>query len=255
MKNINKVLIVITFVTMIVVNTLANALPINGITTGMASDAHPNLFAPAGITFAIWGVIYLFLALFTFYQLGIINKNDEISNELLNEVGTLFIISSVANTAWIFAWHYQVLWLSVILIIAMLLPLIMIANALRKEKLSVKEKFFVKVPFSLYFGWLTVATIANITTFLVSLNWNGFGIPESMWTTIIIFVGAIIGIITLLKHKDYIYGLVLIWAYSGILLKHVTIFNSMYISVIVAAIISIALILAASIYSFTKKEY
>ena len=255
MKNIIKIFVVITYILMIVVNILANTLPINGIDTGAISDAYPNLFAPAGITFAIWGIIYLLLGLFTFYQLGLINKNDEISNELMNKVGTLFIISSLANSIWIFTWHYQIIWLSIIFMVIILWMLIKIVNAIREEKLSIKEKFFVKLPFSIYFGWITVATIANATILLVSLGWESVGLSESLWTIFILIIGAIIGIITLLKNRDYYYGLVFIWAYFGIIIKHTTVFNNMYPSIVVTAIILIGLILAADIYAFTKKEY
>jgi hypothetical protein len=255
MKNKIKILVVLTFILMVVVNVLANTLPINGVDTGVISDSYPNLFAPAGVTFSIWGLIYLLLAFFTFYQLGIINKNDEISNELMNTVGTFFSISSIINTIWIFTWHYRVLWLSMILMICLLLCLIKIVHSIREEKLSTKEKFFVKVPFSIYFGWITVATIANATTLLVSLGFNGFGMSESLWTVLIIIIGAIIGIITLLRNRDYYYGLVIIWAYFGIIIKHTSVFNNMYTSVIITAIVTIVLILAADIYAFTKREY
>ncbi len=255
MNNKIKFLVLITFIVMVVVNVLANSLPINGVDTGVISDSYPNLFAPAGITFSIWGLIYLLLALFTFYQLGIINKNDEISTELLNKVGIIFSISSIANAIWIFTWHYQIIWLSVVFMLVILISLIKIVNAIKEEKLSSKEKFFVKLPFSIYFGWITVATIANVTTLLVSLNFKGFGISETIWTVLIIIVGAIIGIITLLKNRDYFYGLVIIWAYFGIIIKHTTVFNSMYPAVIISAIISIIFIIAADFYAITKKEY
>jgi len=255
MNNKIKFFVVITFIAMVVVNVLANSLPINGVDTGVISDSYPNLFAPAGITFAIWGLIYLLLALFTFYQLGIINKNDEISTELLNKVGILFSISSIANTIWIFTWHYQVIWLSIVFMLVILISLIKIVNAIKEERLSSKEKFFVKLPFSIYFGWITVATIANATTLLVSLNFKGFGISETIWTVLIIIIGAIIGIITLLRNRDYFYGLVIIWAYFGIIIKHTTVFNSMYPAVIIAATISIVFLITADIYAITKKEY
>jgi len=240
---------------MIVVNTLANTLPINGVDTGVISDSYPNLFAPAGITFSIWGIIYLLLGLFTFYQLGIINKNDEISNELLNKVGITFTISSLINSSWIFAWHYQIIWLSLILMILLLASLIKIVLTIKEERLSTKEKLFVKVPFSIYFGWITVATVANVTIFLVSLNFKSFGLSEPLWAVLVIIVGALIGCITLLRNKDYFYGLVIIWAYFGIIIKHTREFNSMYTPVIITTMICIIVVIAADIFAFTKKEY
>jgi hypothetical protein len=107
---------------------LANILPINGMNTGRVSDFYFNLFAPSAITFAIWGLIYLFLAFYTFYQLGIINENDSVSDLLLNKIGIVFSISSVANTMWILAWHYKIISLSLILMTIILISLIYIVT-------------------------------------------------------------------------------------------------------------------------------
>lgn len=252
-----KVLVVITFIVMIVVNVLANTLPINGVTAGEVSDYYANLFTPAGYTFSIWGLIYLLLALYTFYQLGIINKNDSISQELLNKVGILFSISSIANTLWIFAWHYNKIYLSMILMFIILLCLITIVNLIKKETLTTKEKLFVKVPFSVYFGWITVATIANITVWLVSLGWDAFSPSAVVWAVIVIILGAIIALLTILKNKDFVYGLVILWAYIGILVKHVskTGFNSMYPSVITTVIICLVLLIVVNTFVIFKKAY
>ncbi len=257
MKKSVKVLVVFTFIAMVVVNILATSLPINGIDTGAVSDSYPNLFAPSGITFSIWGVIYILLLGYTFYQLGIINKKDDIKNSLLNKVGIIFSVSSIANTLWIFTWHYRIIYLSLILMIVIFISLLMIVNTIKNEKLTNKEKFFVKLPFSVYFGWITVALIANATTFLVSIGWNGFGLSDYFWTTAIVSVGAIIGIFTIIKNKDYPYGLVLVWAYLGILIKHTSqnFFNSMYPAVIAAVIISLALFIASDIYVIVKKKH
>jgi len=255
MKNKLKILVVITFCLMIVVNGLANGLPLNGISTGAISDSYPNLFAPAGITFSIWGVIYLLLGCFTFYQLGIINKNDHLSEVLLNKVRTLFALSSVLNILWLFSWHYLMIPLSMILMIGLLFCLIRIVDAIKVETLNRKEKFFVKLPFSLYFGWITVATIANASVLLVSLAWNRFGIPESVWTSIIIVVGALIGILAILTNKDYFYGLVIIWAYNGIIIKHTTEFQSQYPSIIMTTAICIGCVVIAEIYVLRKRAF
>ncbi len=257
MKKSITVLVVVTFLSMIVVNALANLLPINGVDTGAVSNSYPNLFAPAALTFSIWGLIYLLLAGYTFYQLGIINKKDSISKALLNKIGIVFSISSVANALWIFTWHYKMIYLSMVLMAIILICLIVIVEATRKESLTVKEKIFVKLPFSIYFGWITVATIANMTALLVSLGWNGFGISETIWTVIIVAVGAIIGIATILRNKDYAYGLVIIWAYIGILMKHVSSsgFASMYPAIITTVLIALSLVAVADVFAIVKKTY
>ncbi len=257
MKKTIQALTVATFILMVVVNALANILPINGIGTGAVSDSYPNLFAPAGITFAIWGVIYLLLAAYTVYQLGLFKKNKSISDALMNKVGVVFSISSIANTVWIFTWHYRIIALSMILMLMIFVCLAIIVSAIRKETLSTKEKILVKLPFSIYFGWITVATIANMTTLLVSVGWNGFGLSQAIWTVAIIAIGAIIGIITILRNKDYPYGLVILWAYAGIVIKHVSAsgFNGMYPAVLITTIAAMVLVVVAELIAIKKKSY
>jgi hypothetical protein len=201
----------------------ANALPINELTTGQISDFYPNLFALAGWTFAIWGLIYMLLAGYTLYQLGVFQDNtDTARGKLLNKIGILFSISSIANAAWIFAWHYRVVPLSLILIVVILVCLILINQRINQEQLSAKEKLFIVLPFSVYFGWITVATIANATVLLVSLNWQGLGLTEPIWASIIIILGFLIGAVTMLKNRGVAYGLVIVWAYASILSKHIS---------------------------------
>lgn len=218
-----KIITAVTFLLMIVVNILANTLPINGQTTGEVSNSYPNLFAPAGITFAIWGLIYLLLAGFTLYLLGFFQgDSDDVKSDLLNKVGIVFSISSIANAAWIFAWHYNRIPLSMVLMAVILDCLIYINYLINNENLTSREKLFIGLPFSVYFGWITVATIANATTLLVSIGWDGFGLPEQFWTVVILIVGMLIGTATIIRNKDIAYGLVMLWAYAGILLKHVS---------------------------------
>lgn len=248
-----KVGVLFSYLGMIVVNFLAVALPIAGKTTGELSDAYPNLFTPAGITFSIWGLIYLLLGVYVVYYLI---KKDEVNKGVFDKVAKLFILSSVANMAWIFAWHYEVVSLSVLIMLVMLVSLIMIAGIINKEKLSTKEEFCLRLPFSVYFGWITVATIANITAFLVRLSWNGFGLAESIWTIIILLVGAAIGILRAVKDKNVYYILVFVWAYYGIYTKHISEagFSRQYPSVINTTLVAIALFLSSIIFITYKKK-
>jgi len=251
-----KIITTITFIIMVATNILANTLPINGITTGEVSDAYKNLFAPAGITFFIWGLIYLLLLVYTIYQLGFFQGGEKyIKTELLEKVGVLFSISSISNSIWIFLWHYNFISLTVIVMIIILICLIMIVAEISKHKLNFKEKFFIKLPFSVYLGWITIATIANVTTFLVSIGWNGFGISDITWTIIILMVGVIISSLTILQFKDIAYGLVIIWAYMGIYIKHTSIngFSRQYPSIITTVVISIAIIIIVELYTIYLK--
>jgi hypothetical protein len=230
----------ISFVAMVTVNVMANALPINNRNTGQISDDYANLFAPAGITFAIWGLIYLLLLGFVVYQFfPISNLKTPKKEDLLNKINVYFIATSLANIFWIFSWHYDFIGISVLLMLSLLFFLIRIADIIRKEKLTSQEKIFISLPFSVYFGWITVATIANITVFLVSISWSGFGISDYFWTSFILLIGALIGILRMRKDRNIAYGLVLIWAYLGILYKHLSQaeFAGMYPIVIITTII------------------
>lgn len=251
MKNIYlKVGSTLSFIVMIAVNALANILPINNQTTGGVSDAYGNLFAPAGLTFSIWGLIYLLLLGFVVYQFLAKEKQEE----LIKKINVFFIISSLANTAWIFAWHYDQIIVSVLLMATILVSLIKIADLLRQEKFSTSEGLFLSTPFSVYFGWITVASIANITVLLVSLNWNAFGIAPYIWTSAILLIGAAIGTVRGIYDQKIAYLLVLIWAYIGILIKHTSAegFASQYPTVIYTVYICLAIFAAASIYVAQK---
>ena len=266
MKKINSIslVVLITYLAMVIVNGLANALPINGMITGDISDSYPNLFAPTGITFTIWGVIYLLLAAHTAYQLGLFRKQgEEVKTALLKQVGTLFAISSLANVAWIFAWHYKNILLSLLFMLIILVCLAQIYIRIHKEQLTTTEKVFIRLPFSVYFGWITVATIANVTTLLVDKLGspvNLLGISEVVWTVVILVVGLLISVVTTLKHRDVAYGLVIVWAYIGILIKHLMDkplpdgFNSQYPAVIVTVVISLVVLVATIIFSQLKAK-
>ena len=264
MKKLNSIsiFVLITYLAMIIVNGLANALPINGMITGDISDSYPNLFAPTGITFIIWGVIYLLLAAHTAYQLGLFRKKgEEVKTALLKEVGILFSISSLANVAWIFAWHYKNILLSLLVMLIILVCLMLIYVRINKETLTANEKVFIRLPFSVYFGWITVATIANATTLLVDKLGspvNLLGISEVVWTVVILLIGLAIGAFTTFKNRDIPYGLVIVWAYIGILVKHLLAqpdgFNSQYPAVIVTVIISLVMLVATLVFTQLKAK-
>ena len=244
-----QALVVLTYLAMIGANVLANALPLNGRRTGDVSNAYPSLFTPAGITFSIWGVIYLLLGAHVLYQLGLFRDRPDTAADsaLLNRVGVLFSISSLANTAWVFAWHYDRIALSTVLLVVILACLALISVTVRGANLTGRQRSFVGVPFSVYFGWSTVATVANITVLLVSLGWKGFGLSDYTWAVIIVLVAMAIGTLTMLRNRDVAYGLVLIWAYLGILLRQTSAdgLAGRYPLIIAAVVVSLAIFLGA----------
>lgn len=218
----NKTLSVINiflYLGMILVNALANALPINGMTTGELSDNYPNLFVPAGITFSIWGVIYFLLLVFVVYQAAAVfgKKNRFALNTKQNLV---FSLTCILNAAWIITWHYQLILWSVVVMIALLLSLISLYNSLYNIDIpSGMGKFAFRVSTGIYLGWISVATIANVTALLVSRNWDGFGLSENFWTIAVMIVGFILAVLVTLRQRDIFYPLVVIWAYYGITIK------------------------------------
>jgi hypothetical protein len=252
-----KIIVAVTFLAMVVVNALANILPINGVTTGQVSDSYPNLFAPAGLTFSIWGLIYLLLAGYTLYHVGVLQgSTDIVRSGLLRKTGILFSVSSIANAAWIFSWHYGMIPLSMLLMIVILACLILINRMTSSERFSSGEYVFIRLPFSVYFGWITVATIANATVLLVSLGWRGFGLTEAAWTVIMLAAGLIIAVATMLKNRDIAYGLVIVWAYAGIWLRHTSPegFGGQYPAVITTTIVCIVILLLAEAYLLISKR-
>ncbi|MDA2990987.1 MAG: tryptophan-rich sensory protein [Actinomycetota bacterium] len=246
-----KVLVTVTYLVMIAVNYLANSLPLNGKRTGDVSSAYPNLFTPAGVTFSIWGVIYLLLGAHVLYQWGLLRDGPESAAQaaLLNRVGVLFSVSSVANTAWVFAWHYGLIPLSAVLIVVILVCLALIVTTVRGVKPAGRQYWLVGVPFSVYFGWTTVAVVANMTVLLVSRKWDGFGLAESTWAVIMVLVAMAIGTLTMLRNRDIAYGLVLIWAFAGILLRQTsaTGLDGRYPGIIATAIASLLVFVVAVI--------
>jgi hypothetical protein len=221
-KNISLLILnIIGFVVTVIVNVLANALPINNKTTAELSDQYPNLFVPAGLTFSIWGIIYLLLAIFIIYHIIVTLRDDNEGFLAFQKVGYLFFISSLLNIAWIFAWHYEIVLLSLVIMLLLFASLLTIYLRLNigKSDANNKVKYFIHLPFSVYLGWITIATIANTTGWLVDSNWNRFGLSEQFWAVVVIVVGIAITAAILLRRQDIFYALVVDWAFLGILLK------------------------------------
>lgn len=212
----------ISFIVMLTLNGLAGSSTLlGGVNTAAVSDRFQNLFTPAGFTFAIWGIIYLLLPLFVLYVFGVgRRKKSSISDQTLAKIARLATINFALNATWILAWQYQVLWLSVLLIVAILATLGMIVSVLRTIDIKGGEYLQVQLPFSIYFGWITVATVANIATWLVSVRWDGLGIADATWMIVITLVAAAIGIATALRNHDAAYLSVFVWAFFGIYSRH-----------------------------------
>jgi hypothetical protein len=210
-----------SFLVVVVVNTLATTIPLGGKTTGQLSDQYPNLFVPFGLTFSIWGVIYILLGIYVVYGIVYSVRKSGQTNDFMERIGILFIVTCAANVGWILAWQYEVLPLSLVFMLILLLTLIVIYNRLNvgRSKATSTEKYMVHLPMSVYFGWISIATIANVTALLVAYKWNRFGIREETWAIIMIAIGIVLGLIMLFSRRDIFYALVVDWAVLGILVK------------------------------------
>jgi len=246
----------IGFLAVVIVNALAVILPINNRTTQELSDKYPNLFVPAGITFSIWGIIYILLLVFIIYQFIVAFKKSSLEKDIFEKIGILFFISCILNVGWILAWHYEIVWLSLIIMVLLLISLISIYVKLGTGKPGIKnsEKIMVNIPFGIYLGWITIATIANITALLVKINWNKFGISDQLWTVIIIAAGVIIALAVVFSRNDIFYCLVVIWALVGILLKRMADNSMPDQSVIIASIAGISLVSLGIIVQLIRKK-
>ena len=208
--------IVITLVT-ISVNGLANALPLNGIETGDISDKYSTLFTPAGYVFAIWGVIYLGLLAYMVYQA----LPSQRTNPRLRAIGWWYVLGNLANTIWIFAWHWEQFLPSVGLILVLLVSLVMSYLRLAPARqvpglVSRGEWWTTHLPFSIYLGWVSVATVANTAVYLVSTGFEGGFLSPAVWTVLLLLVATGLGFFFLRGWRDVAYAGVLIWAFIGI---------------------------------------
>jgi len=211
---------------------------LNGRTTAQVSDLYSNPFTPAGYVFGIWGIIYALLLVFVIYQ--ILPKQKD--KPFHKQIGALFILSSIFNIVWLFLWQYDYITVSVVLMFALLATLIAIYVRLGigKTKVSLNEKLCVHLPFSVYLGWITVATIANVAAALVNVGWNGFGLNAETWAIVAVIVALAVVLMVIIARRDIAYSLVAVWALVGIAVKQNT-----YPSIITVAEVAVAVILIA----------
>jgi hypothetical protein len=222
MKDIlRQATVVLTILITLVVNTLANVLPINGLQTGQISDQFKVYFVPAGYVFSIWGVIYIGLIAYGIFQA----LPTQRSNPRLQRTGWWVALSGLANSTWIFLWHYQQFALTVVVMLVLLVSLIKIfLNLIPGRSNAVPaERWSVDIPFSTYLGWITVATVANITSLLYYIQWDGFGRAPEIWMSIMLAAVLAITGAMIFTQKNVPFTLVILWALFGIALKFSTV--------------------------------
>ncbi len=234
---------IIAFVMTVLVNGLAGSTTIlGGKQTAQVSDMNPTLITPAGYVFSIWGIIYILLGLFVVFQALPSQKEGKYRER----IGWLFVLSSLLNIAWLFLWQFEYLSLSVVLMFLLLATLIAIYLRLNigKSVVPLSEKLAVHLPFSVYLGWITIASIANVAVTLVSAGWDGLGISQETWALLIVIIALLITLLVVATRKDLAYGLVVIWALLGIAAKQSGNQNIVTTTEASAIVVAIALILS-----------
>ncbi|MGB8982547.1 MAG: hypothetical protein WCC12_11775 [Anaerolineales bacterium] len=239
--NLASVLLALT------VNILASTLPLNGQNTGEISDRFQVYFVPAGYVFSIWGLIYIGWLAFTIFQFLPAQKESP----RLRRLGYLFAISNLFNAAWLFCWHYNWFGLSVLVMLGLLGLLIASYLRLDVNRVSVgrAEYWSVDVLFGVYLGWITVATVANITDWLYFVGWDGFGIPAQTWAVIMLGVASLLGLAMALTRRDAGYLAVLVWAFAGIAVKQTS-----APTVVLSAWSAAALMLGLALFSLVRRR-
>jgi len=213
---------ILAFVLVLIVNSLAGSTSlIGGVNTAKVSDANPTLITPPGYVFAIWGVIYLLLGVFVVYQALPSQKEKSFQTK----VGWLFALSCVVNVCWLLLWQYNLIAFSTVLMFALITTLTMIYTRLDIgiSKVPRGEMLAVHLPFSVYLGWITVATIANISVTLVNLGYTELVLGAANWAVIVIIAALLITGLMLWTRRDIAYAAVLVWALTGIYMKQITV--------------------------------
>jgi hypothetical protein len=210
-----RFLTVASYLLTLAVNGAANALPINGQTTAEISDRYQVYVVPAGYVFGIWGVIYLGLGAFTVYQA--VRGNDPVVRRL----GWLPATTGVLNIAWLLCFHYGWFALSVVIMLALLVTLAVIHRRIRetadrRERLTL---WAVRIPFSIYLGWITVAAVANIAQTLDALGFEPTLLPGEWLASIVLAAIAVAAGRFVIRNGDAAFGLVIVWAFVGIAVK------------------------------------
>lgn len=213
-----KLLVALSVLATLVVNGLANALPINGQTTGEISNRYPVLFTPANYVFAIWGLIYLGLIAMAIFQ-ALPSQRD---NPRLVRSRPWLALSGVANISWLLLWHYEQFLLTMLAMLALLGLLILTYQRLEvgRQPVPPAERWLARLPISIYLGWVSVATIANASTLLVILGWSGWGISAPTWTLLMVGAALVIDWLMVRRRADAAFSLVLAWAFAGIAIRN-----------------------------------
>lgn len=239
------------FAAMVLVNILANVIPIGGKTTNEISAMYPSPLTPAPFAFSIWAVIYIGLAAMIAVQL-FRSQTDNSGDSLADRIGPWFLISSIANITWLMCWHLDLQSAAIVFMFVLLAALVFLNKAVTRETDTWQQRWLVRLPVRMYFAWITVAAISNVSVWLMSVGFTGFGIDSGIWQIAVLLIGGVILTLGINKNHSVGYGLTAMWGYAGILTHHMApdMLASAYPWTIAAGFVCEAAFLIATLNAF-----
>ncbi len=239
---VRQLLVIIATLATLVVNGLSEALPLNGLTSAEIANRYPIYFLPANYVFSIWGVIYLGMIAFTIYQALPAQRE----NPLLRKIGYLYVVTAICNCTWLFLFHYELFAVSTIAMVILLGALIAMYLRIQAERahLSTAATWTIRIPISIYFGWITVATVANFTYVLYYAHWDGFGLSDMTWGAIMLVVAALIAGYVAYSRRDIAYAAVIVWAFVGIIVRFTDVMAIALTAGLMAAVVAAAALIS-----------
>jgi len=235
-EKIRQILVPVATIGVIFVNYLAGTGRINNVTPEVISDKYPTFITPAGYAFAIWSLIYLGMIAFSIYQL----LPSQADNPRFRAIRTVYILNCVANCAWIYLWHYEQI-IAALGVIFLLLATLVYINLKLQNTETAAEAWLSKIPFSIYFGWVTVASILNATIALVYLGVTTTDFTAQVLGASLIIIAVILGILMRFKLNLTAYPVAVAWALTAIAVAH----GGKTIIVVTSAIAVIILLVTA----------
>ncbi|MCM4171754.1 hypothetical protein DHD32_09690 [Arenibacter sp. TNZ] len=211
----------LSVVLVIAVNYISQAVRINDTTIGELSQRYTNLFTPASYAFAIWGLIFLGLLAYAFFQIKVVFF-DRKELAFIKQTGNWFAFANVLNALWVIVFAYNYMGLTVIIIAGILISLLKIIINTNMERWDAPKEIIVFSwwPICFYSGWITVATIANIALYLTKIGWNGAFLTEVQWTIVLIIVATLINLVIIYKRNMREFAAVGVWALFAIYIRH-----------------------------------
>jgi len=252
------VLNAVAFLVQLCMTVLIQLKQVSDYTVGEVSEKYPSLFTPAGITFSIWGIIYLSLAVFCLYHIASAwaKPANHPANIATERMGEWFILANLAAAFWLLSWVYEEIGLSVTLIFIQLLCLVAIHQRLGMydTRAGAASRWLTQFPLSIYFGWITIATMANVSSYLNATPWDGWGLDPVDWTTILIGVAVFIAILVMAIRRNVLFGLVIAWGLYGIILKRMEVDSVLYYHILRTAWIGISLLGLVAVVRIIKNK-